>query len=184
MQATDLLSRVSQRSSTSRPHPRFFVRASLLSSSQLAPWGRSEICRSEANICSIPTDHVNFTTNSIPARSAPVTEFASFNIPASASSSEKSKLEDDVLKVTQFVDANNGRGTTVGWAIEEIDAPKGKVNPLQLLVGWDAVEDHTKAREHKDFPGLVAPIRAVCAPPKEGVQGMAMFHAKLTEAKP
>lgn len=36
-----------------------------------------------------------------------------------------------------------------------------------------------KARESPEFGPLVAPIRAACSPPKEGKQGMAMFHAKL-----
>lgn len=128
-------------------------------------------------------DHVNFTTDSVPARTAPVTEIASFNISTTASAAEKSQLEDNVLKVTQFCHAQNCRGATVGWAIEEIDAPNGKVNPLQIFIGWDSVEDHMKAREHPSFAGLVGPIRAACSPPKDGVQGMAMFHTQLREGK-
>lgn len=125
------------------------------------------------------TDHVNFASDSVPAREAPVTEFASFNIAATSTAAEKSSLEDSTLKVIQFCHANSCKGAAVGWGIEEIDAPKGKVSPLQALIGWKSVDDHMKARELPEFPELIGPIRSAVLPPKDGVQNMAMFHSKL-----
>lgn len=108
-----------------------------------------------------------------------MTEFATFNISASSTPAEKSALEDNILKVVQFCHANSCHGATVGWAIEEIDAPKGKVSPLQAFIGWAKVEDHMNARELPEFAEIVGPVRSAVLPPKDGVQGMAMFHSKL-----
>ena len=112
-----------------------------------------------------------------------MTEFAFFNIAASSTPAEKSALEDNTLKVLQFCHANNCKGAAIGWAIEEVDAPKGKVNPLQAFIGWDSVDDHMKARERPDFAELIGPVRAAVLPPKDGVQNMAMFHSKLHSKK-
>ncbi|ETN39677.1 uncharacterized protein HMPREF1541_05903 [Cyphellophora europaea CBS 101466] len=124
--------------------------------------------------------HVNFTSDSVPAREAPVTEFATFGISASSSQADKSKLEDNTLRLAQFVNANDkSKGSAIGWTIEEIEGPKGATNPLQVLIGWDSVEDHMKARENPEFGPLIGPIRESILPPKDGVQGLAVFHSKL-----
>jgi hypothetical protein len=110
-----------------------------------------------------------------------VTEFATFNIAVSADTATKSKLEDDMLALAQFVTARDCKGACVGWGIEELSPEEGggggATTPMQLLVGWDSVEQHMKAREHADFAGVVGPIRAaVQGPPRSD---MAVFHVKL-----
>lgn len=119
---------------------------------------------------------MNFTSSSVPARQAPVTEFATFNMLASAPRDQKSKLEDDTLKLSQFCAARDAQGVCLGWGIEEL-GEGDKVTPMQLLVGWDSVETHMKAREHEEFAGLVGPIRAAVQPPPN--PDMAVFHVKL-----
>lgn len=122
--------------------------------------------------------HVNFTSQPslAAARDAPVTEFATFNIPVSASSEEKSGLEDAILGVAKFCDENGSTGVAVGWAIEEVEASEGKVSVLQAIIGWENVDAHMKARALEQFKDVVAPVRKVCVAPREG---MAMFHAGL-----
>jgi hypothetical protein len=108
-----------------------------------------------------------------------VTEFATFNMAVSAEASAKSKLEDNMLALAQFVTARDCKGACVGWGIEELSPESGgaATTPMQLLVGWDSVEQHMKAREHEDFAGIVGPIRAaVQGPPRPD---MAVFHVKL-----
>ena len=60
-------------------------------------------------------DHVNFAGDSLPAREAPVTEFAPFHVTVAADDQAKSSLEDAALKLTSFCIDSGSAGTSVGW---------------------------------------------------------------------
>jgi hypothetical protein len=59
---------------------------------------------------------VNFTSDGVAAREAPVTEFAPFQVAADTASSDKSSLEDKVLALGEEVKSNNKcLSYAVGW---------------------------------------------------------------------
>jgi hypothetical protein len=61
-------------------------------------------------------DHVNFTGDSIGARTAGVTEVAPFHITADADDQSKSALEDHMLKLAEFAKSDGGASASaVGW---------------------------------------------------------------------
>ena len=52
----------------------------------------------------------------MPAREAPVTEFAPFNVTVAADNQAKSgRLEDAALKVASFCMENDSAGVVLGW---------------------------------------------------------------------
>lgn len=67
--------------------------------------------------------HVALTSDSVAARQAPVTEFATFSLAANASSSDQSKLEDHVLKLTQTCKEKHGLvAFATGWGMSAISS--------------------------------------------------------------
>ncbi|RMD43984.1 hypothetical protein DV735_g1140, partial [Chaetothyriales sp. CBS 134920] len=121
--------------------------------------------------------HVNFKSDSIPARESPVTEFAPFNIVLNTSDSDKSAFEAKTVALMDHL-KNNDKASTyaLGWVIEDLENPNtsdGKSRALLSLIGWPTVDDHLAARETSTFKELIAPIRASLVTPAAG-QGM--FH--------
>jgi hypothetical protein len=62
------------------------------------------------------SDHVNFTGDSIGARTAAVTEVAPFHITTDADEQSKSALEEHMLKLAEFAKSDGGASASaVGW---------------------------------------------------------------------
>ena len=119
-------------------------------------------------------------------RDAPVTEFACFALPTSASDEQKSALEDAVLNVATTV-CRTGACTSfaTGWIVEELDHEKGtdgKAIGFSALLGWPSKEDHMKSRETQDFLEAAGAVRGIALPPTPGYKGTTLHHAKLVRA--
>jgi len=119
-------------------------------------------------------------------REAPVTEFACFALPTSASNEQKSALEDAVLNLaTTCSRVGSCISFATGWVVEDLDHDEGtneKAIGFSALFGWPSKEDHMKLRESPEFLEAVGPIRGMALPPTAGYKGTAMFHAKLVRA--
>ena len=119
-------------------------------------------------------------------REAPVTEFACFALPASASNEQKSALEDAVLNLaTTCSRVGSCTSFATGWVVEDLDhdnGTDGKAIGFSALFGWPSKEDHMKLRESPEFLEAVGPVRGMALPPTAGYKGTTMFHAKLVRA--
>jgi len=119
-------------------------------------------------------------------RNAPVTEFACFALPASASNEQKSALEDAVLNAaTTLTGLGSCTSFATGWIIEELDNEKGtdgKAIVLSALLGWRSREAHMETAKSQEFLDVIGPIRGMVLPPTPGYKGTAMYHADLVKA--
>jgi hypothetical protein len=118
-------------------------------------------------------------------RDAPVTEFACFALPASASNEQKSALEDAVLNLATTV-CRTGSCTSfaTGWIVEDLDHDKGtdgKATGFSALLGWPSKEEHIKSRETAEFLEAAGPVRGMALPPTSGYKGTTVYHAKLAK---
>ncbi|KAF7506258.1 hypothetical protein GJ744_012066 [Endocarpon pusillum] len=117
-------------------------------------------------------------------RSAPVTEFAFFALPASASASQKSALEAAVTDLadlcvgkTEGGEAAGGEeggekrpcatGYATGWVVEPMEHHAGTDEAaisLGAMVGWASKDDHTAVRQSHAFAQKVQPVREMVLP--------------------
>ncbi|RMZ83057.1 hypothetical protein DV738_g1339, partial [Chaetothyriales sp. CBS 135597] len=107
--------------------------------------------------------HVNFTSDSVPARESPVTEVAPLNVALDTSDADKSAFEAKALALIEHL-KNEGKASSyaLGWVIEDLDnpnTPDGKSKALLALIGWQTVEDHLAAQETSSYKDLLEPLK-------------------------
>ena len=131
--------------------------------------------------------HVNYASHPPDGpRNAPVTEFACFTLPASASNEQKSAMEDAILNLATTVTRTGSCDSfATGWVIEELDHEKGtdgKAIGFSALLGWPSKEEHMKSRETPEFLEAAGPVRGMALPPTTGYKGTTVYHVKLVKA--
>lgn len=111
--------------------------------------------------------HVNYTTGTPPSTplGGPLTEIATFYLPASTSAADKSAFEGHVAKLGKACSTTTdspAKSLTAGWAVEEFDRPAGKSIAYSVLLAWESKEAHiamTKTEAfHEAFEGVMGAL--------------------------
>ncbi|KAJ5173182.1 hypothetical protein N7492_005775 [Penicillium capsulatum] len=118
--------------------------------------------------------------------SNPTTEICALPFPSTMSVPETKQLNADLINFrTAVVEQLPPESGPRSWAMGHIDrpsllphakSPSGEAFVHLLVVGWDSVEAHKKAKESAQFVSGIAPIREKMLPP---VPGLEMKHVSF-----
>ena len=109
--------------------------------------------------------------------SAPVTEFVTFYLPSETSEADKNEFHEGMTEFGKVFQehADGFRGTSTGWAVEELEHPSvGTGLGYVVVVGWDSVDAHMAFRETNEFKDAMGKLGSK-------IKGAVMHHVKFQQ---
>ena len=116
----------------------------------------------------------------------PVTELCFLPFPGEMSEYEARRLHADLIRLRSILTVRLPQAEgPVSWSMGQIDRPStvrcenspgGRAIVHLLVVGWESVDVHRRARETKVFVNGITPIREKLLPP---IPGLEMKHVRF-----